>query len=184
MRVADGERFDYGFDLGGYVVKDRLWFFAAYNRVTLDGDLSRVESSTHVPASARFPFDSTDDLYSGKLTWNLDASTSVVASVFADPSRTSGAAGADPRQGLGVYALTPPVSLERSTWYSEREQGGTDFGVRANRILNSGAMATLTASYHRDRNALGAADEARINDNTCDGGTRDAPCIGRRSSTA
>ena len=48
MRVADGERFDYGADLGGFLVKDRLWFFGAYNRVSLQGHVSRVESSTYV----------------------------------------------------------------------------------------------------------------------------------------
>ncbi len=33
MRVADYHRLDYGLDLGGYVLKDKLWFFGAYNRV-------------------------------------------------------------------------------------------------------------------------------------------------------
>ena len=37
MRVVDGERFDYGFDLGGFIVKDRLWIFGAYNRVESSG---------------------------------------------------------------------------------------------------------------------------------------------------
>ena len=57
MRVADGERFDYGADLGGFLLKDRLWFFGAYNRVDLQGDVSRVQSSTYVssdgPVSVR-----------------------------------------------------------------------------------------------------------------------------------
>ena len=108
MRVADGARFDYGVDLGGFIVKDRLWFFAAYNRVDFRGDLSRVESSTYVSSEDLFPFDSTEDLYSGKLTWNAAPSTTVVGTVFADPSATSGAAGADPRQG--AVFVTPPVS--------------------------------------------------------------------------
>ena len=45
MRVVDGHRVDYGVDLGGFLLKDRLWIFGAYNRVDLRGDLSRVESS-------------------------------------------------------------------------------------------------------------------------------------------
>ena len=54
-RVTDGERFDYGVDLGGYLLKDRLWFFGAYNRVTLDGHLSRVVPTTAVPAGSSSP---------------------------------------------------------------------------------------------------------------------------------
>jgi outer membrane receptor protein involved in Fe transport len=176
MRVASGERFDYGVDIGGFIVKDRLWLFGAYNRVTLQGDLSRAEASPHVPTSARFPFDSVDNLYSGKLTWNPAASTTVVGTVFADPSTTSGAAGADPRQGLGIFALTPPVSLEPSTWYSSRTQGGTDFGLRVSQLFGASALATLQGSYHKDRNALSAPEGIRYLDETCQGGTPEARC--------
>jgi len=41
MRVADYERTDFGADLGGFLVKDRLWFFGAYNRVNLTAKVSR-----------------------------------------------------------------------------------------------------------------------------------------------
>lgn len=34
---------------GGYVLKDRLWFFAAYNRIELPAKVSRYESSELVP---------------------------------------------------------------------------------------------------------------------------------------
>ena len=94
MRVADGERFDYGVDLGGFLVKDRLWFFGAYNRVTLQGD---VLASSGVDATSRRDDLSRStqpsNLYSGKLTWNVASSTTIVGTVFADPSDELGAAG-------------------------------------------------------------------------------------------
>ena len=176
MRVVGGNRFDYGADLGGFLLKDRLWFFGAYNRVTLRSDVSRLQSSTHVSTKDRFPLDAASDLYSGKLTWNLAGSTTIVGTVFADPSTSSGAAGADPRQGLGVNQVTPPVSLDPSTWSSERFQGGTDFGVRATHLFGSRAIATLQVSYHKDRNALTAPPGIRYLDQTCAGGTAPQPC--------
>jgi Carboxypeptidase regulatory-like domain/TonB dependent receptor/TonB-dependent Receptor Plug Domain len=176
MRVADGSRWDYGADLGGYILKDRLWIFAAFNRVELRGHLSRVESSALVSSDERFPFDSVGDLYSGKLTWNPGPSTTVVAALFADPSTTSGAAGADPRQGLGAIFVTPVVSPVPSTWYSARDQGGTDFGIRLNQLFGSRAIATLQGSYHRDKNALTAPDGIRYEDWRCAGGTASSPC--------
>ena len=154
---ADGSRFDYGADLGGYIVKDRLWFFAAYNRVEVRQDLSRFESSTYVSSEDLFPFDSTENLYSGKLTWNIASSTTLVGTVFADPSTSAGASGA------------PPVSPEPSTWYSARDLGGTDFGVRLNRLFGSQVLATLQGSYHQDQYALTAPDGIRYEDWTCDG---------------
>jgi len=33
MRITPTRRWDYGADLGGYIFKDRLWFFAAYNQI-------------------------------------------------------------------------------------------------------------------------------------------------------
>ena len=176
MRFVSGDRFDYGFDLGGYFLKDRLWFFAAYNRVSLSGDLSRVQSSAHVPDRARFPLDSTEDLYSGKLTWNVSSATSIVGSVFADPSSTAGAAGADPRQGLGSVDIEPPVSLDPSTWYSQRAQGGTDFGLRVNQVFGANTFAMLIGSYHKDRNSLDGGDGIRYIDRTCADGTPEKPC--------
>ncbi len=117
-----------------------------------------------------------ENLYSGKLTWNVASSTTVVGTVFADPSSNSGAAGADPRQGLGVVDVTPPVSLDPSTWYSTRAQGGTDFGLRLTQLFGSRALVTLQGSYHKDQNALTAPEGIRYIDETCAGGTPDNPC--------
>jgi hypothetical protein len=175
MRIVDGERFDYGADLGGFLVKDRLWFFGAYNRVTLDGRVSRVASSTYVSRDEQFPFDAVESLYSGKLTWNAMTSTTIVGTIFADPSLTSGAAGADPRQGLNVQ-VNPIVSPDPSTWYSTRAQGGTDYGVRLTQLFGSRALVTIQGSFHRDRNSLGADDRIQYADWTCAGGTRERAC--------
>ncbi len=176
MRIADGRRLDYGADLGGFIFKDRLWIFGAFNRVEFRGDLSRVESSAHVSSEDRFQLDTTENLYSGKLTWNAGSSTTVVGTIFADPSTTSGAAGADPRQGLGAVFVTPVVSPERSTWFSARDQGGTDFGVRLSKLFASKAIATLQGSYHQDKSTLTAPGGVRYEDWTCGRGTPKSPC--------
>ena len=106
MRVADGQRLDYGLDIGGFILKDRLWFFGAYNRVNLDTHVSRVESSTHVSNEVRFPFNESENLYSGKLTWNVANSTTIVGSIFADPSTSSGASAPIPDKG-SVSSTSP-----------------------------------------------------------------------------
>ncbi|HKF42079.1 MAG TPA: carboxypeptidase regulatory-like domain-containing protein [Thermoanaerobaculia bacterium] len=174
MRVDDQTRYDYGADLGGFLVRDRLWFFGAYNRVTLDGHVSRITPNVFVSTDDQFPFDAADNLFSGKLTWNIAPSTSLVGTVFGDPSSTSGAAGADPRQGqVHVNAI---ISSDPSTWFSTRTQGGTDFGIRLTQLFGSQALATLQGSYHKDRNTLGAPDGIRTTDLTCAGGTLDKPC--------
>ncbi len=176
MRVAAGERVDYGVDLGGFLLKDRLWFFGAYDRVSIDSEVSRLQGTPEVPTDARFPLDGVNNLYSGKLTWNIANTTTIVGTVFADPSTNSGAAGADPRQGLGEGQVVPPVSLERSTWYSERNQGGTDFGLRLTQLFGARSIATLQGSDHKDRNDLTAPEGIRYRNLECEGGTPDDKC--------
>ena len=176
MRVVDGYRLDYGVDLGGFLLKDRLWFFGAYNRVSINSEVSRVQASTYVSTEDRFPLDAADNLYSGKLTWNAATSTSIVGTVFADPSTSSGAAAADPRQGLSRGAVNPPYNLNPSTWYSSRAQGGTDYGLRLTQLFGARAIVVAQGSHHKDSNALGAPDGIRYIDWTCAGGTPDNPC--------
>ena len=175
---------DYGASLGGFLLKDRLWFFGAYNRVTLDGHVSMLKSSTYVSKDLQFPFGAEDNLYSGKLTWNADSSTTVVGSVFADPSSTSGVSGADPRRDTAFMLVFLPVSPLRSTWDSTRSQGGNDYGIRVSRLFGADVLAVLQGSYHRDRSSLTAADEIRYQDFTCAGGTPDAPCRAPRPANS
>jgi outer membrane receptor protein involved in Fe transport len=176
MRVATYERQDYGADLGGYVLKDRLWFFAAYNRIVQNSAVSRYVSTDFVSANDRFPIHSTTDLYSGKLTWNIAASSTLVGTIFSDPTTNSGAAGSDPSQGYSGINVPPIANREPTTWFSQRSIGGTDYGLRLNQIFGASALATIQASRHHDRYHLTAPDIVATYDMTCQNGAPDDPC--------
>jgi outer membrane receptor protein involved in Fe transport len=163
-RIVDGNRFDYGADLGGFILKDRLWFFGAYNRVSHDQQIARAESSTYVSKDVPFPLNADSNLYSGKLTWNVVPSTTAVGTVFSDGASTAGAAGA------------LPVSLDPSTWYSTSVQGGVDYALRLTQLFGSNALATLQGSSHHEKASLLAADGIRYSDLTCVGGTPEHRC--------
>ena len=174
MRITPSHRADYGADLGGYVLKDRLWFFAAYDRVDTPGTTSRYNSNDFVPNTMLFPRDQTDHLYSGKLTWNIASHSNLVATAFSDPSTISGAA----RVGTGFIGglISSP---DPSTWEARREIGGLDYGLRFNQLFGSSAVLTAQASTHKDRFELlasGAGDTVRMADWTCEGGTPEDPC--------
>ncbi len=125
-----------------------------------------------------FPLNGVENLYTGKLTWNVAPGSTLIAAVLADPVTNSGAGLADPRQGGGVGAqdITNP---DPSTWESKRSGGGTDFGVRWNQVFGATALATLQIARHQDRyqlEATGSASEPRLEDFTCEGGRRQLPC--------
>ena len=174
MRLSSYSRTDYGFDLGGYIWKDRLWLFAAYDRVSGPATVSRYVSSVLVPDTMEFPLNSTDNLYSGKLTWNIAAGSGLVASIFADPTTNSGASLADPR--LGGQPIANPAP---GTWESIRTFGGVDYGLRFNQLFGSSGFVTLQVARHQDQYSLvpsGPGLQVRFEDWTCKGGTPEQSC--------
>ena len=181
VRVSGYNKTDFGVDVGGRIIKDKLWFFAAYDRLQRPADVSNYQDNINadgvvvVPKSAQFPADSTDNLYSGKLTWNAATGTTIVGTVFADPSNVSGAANSDPTHSTYPSTLT---SLDPNVWSSELKIGGTDYALRVSQLFGSNALATIQGSHHKDRyNTIAANAEAiRYDDWTCSGGTPDNPC--------
>ncbi|MET0618856.1 MAG: TonB-dependent receptor [Thermoanaerobaculia bacterium] len=157
-------RLDAGADVGGFILKDRLWFYGAYNRVEDHAEVWWLEGWGEVTPQDRFPIDTTEDLYSGKLTWNATPSTTAVATVFADPSTIVGA------------ELGAPVSLAPATWVTDRSIGGTDFGARLTHLFGSSAIGVIQAGVHHDRWELDGVDLMRTEDWRCEGGSPKSPC--------
>jgi Carboxypeptidase regulatory-like domain/TonB dependent receptor-like, beta-barrel len=78
---------DFGASLGGYFVRDRLWFFAVLDHTELRRDVRLVTGSGSPYDGSTFRSqDRTADLYAGKLTWTISPSTNVVGSVIGDPA--------------------------------------------------------------------------------------------------
>jgi outer membrane receptor protein involved in Fe transport len=149
-------RWDAGVDLGGYFLKDRLWFFGSYDRVGQTTDRTPVQG---VVAGETFPYDSTSNLYAAKLTWNAGPSTSVVATIFGDPEERTGATG-------------PLASPDPLTYTATRNLGGKSYAGRINHVLNPSWMATAQYSRHEDgfRTTISPeANQPRIRDLTVPG---------------
>ena len=121
-------RDDWGVDLGGFIVKDRLWFFGAYDRVTrktqnelttgpLEGD--EVESRT------------VRNLGSGKLTWGFATGHTLVASFIQDPRTDSGA----------IDDANHTLNGELATFLGRQDFGGRDYSVRWDGLFGSLSMS-------------------------------------------
>jgi hypothetical protein len=127
-------RWDAGVDLGGYILKDRLWFFGSYDRVGQTTDRVPVQGPV---AGGTFPFDSATSIYAGKLTWNAGQSTTVVATILGDPEERRGATG----------NLASPDPL---TYTAARNLGGKSYAARVNQIFGPSLMALVQYSRHED----------------------------------
>lgn len=139
-------QYDYGFDLGGYALKDRIWFFGAYDRVK-----NTVTNSLTAPPNAGLLVSSPSvrNLGSAKVTFMLNPSNSVVASFFQDPRVDTGAI------NDGAHTLNG----DPSTFLGKQDFGGRDWAARYNGLFGSW-VATAQFALHRERNSVSPATVA------------------------
>ncbi len=142
------EQFDYGFDLGGFLVRDKLWFFGAYNYVDETGLDTRIlplaiPGNPTIPAGTGFETQIRRDLYAGKLTYNATANHTFAATVFGDPSNSEGV----------QFAIAGP----RDTYFGTRETGGTDFIGRYQGVFGGSFLVNANLGHHEEQDLIGGA---------------------------
>jgi hypothetical protein len=135
---------DFGADLGGYAIKDRLWFFGAYNRVNQSIDQLTLPGGSGYPNfQENFPISYHSDLFSGKLTGRVTDSTTIVATIFGDPETRTGAL------RNFTAGLNDPLSQDGT-----RQIGATDYALGINQLFGASALIDIRASRHQDRYQL------------------------------
>jgi outer membrane receptor protein involved in Fe transport len=143
-------RYEVGTSLGGFLLKDRLWFFGAYDYVSRD---QMIQPQAGVVAGQSFPALQNSSLWSGKLTFKLSGSTEMQGSVFADPQTNDG-------------ALKVPLSTNPATYTGTRDLGGTDYAARLTQLTKDWGLLLLQYSRHEDKYTLEVSQIASVSDNT------------------
>jgi len=145
--VQGFKRQDYGFDLGGYFVKDKLWYFGAYDKVSNSTDIALPAG----PQAGQTVTSKSDrDLGALKLTYNVDEGQSLVATYFQDPREDTGAIN-DPDHRLNGEPLT---------YIGKQKYGGHDFGLRWDGIFGSAWATNAQLARHTEENSIGPASAA------------------------
>ena len=137
-------RYDFGAELGGRIVRDRLWFFAAFNRVAENSDttvIRELEAPGAPAVGAVVRGQRRDNRFAGKLTWRAAASSTLALSVFGDPRRFAG-----PVSDI----LGPP-----STYQGTTDSGGTNTTFRYEGTFAQSLLVRALLGRHRDRSAFG-----------------------------
>jgi outer membrane receptor protein involved in Fe transport len=138
---------DYGVDLGGSIVKDKLWFFGAYDQVknTTKSALPAGPLEGQIAES-----DSKLDLASAKLTWRLAENQSLVATFFQDPRTDTGAINDADHTLIG----------DPLTYQGKREFGGRDFALRYEGIIATNWSVQAQVARHQEKHNVGPASSA------------------------
>src|SRR5215471_6808735 len=140
-------QYDYGVDLGGYILKDRIWFFGAYDRVK-----NTTTNELTAPPNEGLSVDSPSlrNLASAKLTFTLNPSNVVVGSFFMDPRVDTGA----------INDSAHTLNGDPSTFLGRSDIGGRDWTARYNGLYGATWVGTFQFAYHEERNSVGPATEA------------------------
>ncbi len=132
-------RFDFGGDLGGYLLKDKVWFFGAYNRTkrTDESTLIRALTSPGAPTvGSVIPRETVRNLFATKLTWKLNANHTITGSAFGDPGDIQG----------NIFNIAGP----EVTWKGTRKVGSTDFVARYDGTVGSSFLIRATIGKHQE----------------------------------
>ena len=144
---AGFRRGDYGVDVGGFILKDRLWFFGAYDRV--DNTLKNV--LTVGPSEGdEFDTKSTRNLAAGKLTYRIGDAGTLVASYFQDPQVDTGA----------ISDANHTLDGDPNTFLGRQDFGGPNYSLRGDYLFGGSWLVQLQAARHEERNAIGPASAA------------------------
>src|SRR5262249_23852696 len=125
-----------GLDLGGFLVRDRVWFFGAYDRVITG---TEIAPTTGAVVGQNFPATQTENKYSGKLTLNLAQSTTLQGVDFSA------------RQSQVGNININPQSDNPFANFGRLDLGGPDYGARLNQLFGSAGILTLAYGQHTDR---------------------------------
>ncbi len=131
-------RQEWGADLGGFIMKDKIWFFGAYDRVQINRNLQMLDLDNENTFGELYPQGFTQNKYSGKLTFNVLQGTSIVGSVFSDAQTQ-----------LGAIAF--PTSTSPFQYNGRRDTGGPDYAARLNQLFGSFGIFTFQYAQHKDR---------------------------------
>jgi hypothetical protein len=140
------QKYDFGFDLGGYLVKDKLWFFGAYNRTdeSRETEIIRLIVSPGTPPPGSIvPATIKANLFAGKLTWKLNPDHTLTASIFGDPAQRKG----------NVFTVSGPPS----TWEGTRDFGSTDYAARYDGVFGSSFLVKALYGRHKEKDEFGGA---------------------------
>jgi hypothetical protein len=138
---------DFGADLGGFFIKDKLWFFGALDRVSNSVD-SAIDGGPAAGQSATSK--SRRNLGSAKLTYNVAPNQSIFATWLQDPRADTGA----------INDANHTLNGDANTYLGRQDFGGRDYALRYDGNFRSSWIATGQIARHREKNSVGPASSS------------------------
>src|SRR5689334_15946636 len=130
---------DLGGDIGGPIVKDKVWFFGAFNPQKRKNYYLTQTFHTPVDNDVTIPF------YAGKITWALNTKNTFTASTFGDFTKIDGF--------LATAALNNVNGFgdDISAFQGRQETGGHNYAFRLNSTITNTFIGEFSGGLHFQR---------------------------------
>lgn len=139
---------DAGFDIGGPIVKDKLWFFGAFNPQYRKNFFLTQTFLQEVENKVTTPF------YAGKITWALNQNHTFTFSTFGDYTKQEG----------HLFGFSG-FGANLASFRGETQTGGSNYAFRLNSTFSPNFIGEFSAGLHFQRaNTIPELDETLITD--------------------
>jgi hypothetical protein len=138
--TGDFTRWDIGFSLGGPILKDRLWYFAAYNPAFESEDVE-------IPGFGLHEDHTTTHSLAGKLTWRANERNSFALTGIGDPTQGS--------------TVTPPLIQPKNVdpFLLQVRTGGVGVMLEGRHLISDGFFIRTSISWlRRDDESIPATE--------------------------
>ncbi len=131
-KIPNFTSYDLGFSIGGPIVPDKVWFFAAYNPTF---DVENVE----LPGFGKFTDKRVTHLFAGKLNWSLSQSTNLNLSIFGDPF-------SEHRINTDIVEQGWTIA-NKDLLFRKWDEGTYNFSLHGWHSVNEDILVDVSASY-------------------------------------
>jgi len=131
---GSSSQYDFGLAIGGPIVRDRLWFFAAYDPTSRNEDV-------RLPGLGYYPDQTKTQSFAGKLSWRATDALDITATVLGDPSTRKAVNSEFWGHHTGLTVASADPFLEDLT------TGGYSVQIDAKDVLNPGLLLQGSLSW-------------------------------------
>jgi hypothetical protein len=138
--TGDFAQYDVGLTVGGPIVRDKLWFFAAYNPTVEREDVQ-------IPGLEFYQDKNVTHIFAGKLSWRISKKANLDLTISGDPNK---------REGVGITfgSWGIPVALENPDPYlADIETGSVTASLISNYFVSDRVLFefSLSAIARKDK---------------------------------